>query len=132
MQRLKARPFGESAERYSVQLYKPGYFEAFNPATIFEKWATVAVASPADTPADLETLVLPGGLYAVFKHLGSASAGPTIFRYIMESWLPTSGYALDERPHFEVLGEKYRPADPASEEEIWIPIKPRPKSASHS
>jgi AraC family transcriptional regulator len=37
--------------------------------------------------------------------------------------LPNSAYALDDRAHFEVLGEKYKNNDPSSEEEIWIPIK---------
>jgi hypothetical protein len=30
---------------------------------------------------------------------------------------------LDDRPHFEVLGSKYRNNDPESEEETWIPTK---------
>lgn len=46
-----------------------------------------------------------------------------VFRNIFGVWLPASGYTLDRRPHFEVLGEKYKNADPNSEEEIWIPIK---------
>jgi AraC family transcriptional regulator len=37
--------------------------------------------------------------------------------------LPNLGYTLDDRAHFEVLGEKYKNNDPLSEEEIWIPIK---------
>ena len=125
MQRLRARPFGGSAVRYSVQLYEPSYFESFSPATTFEKWAAVAVASPANVPADLETLILPGGLYAVFRYQGPASAGAATFRYIMESWLPASGYVLDERPHFEMLDDKYLNEDPTSEEEIWVPISLR-------
>jgi AraC family transcriptional regulator len=32
---------------------------------------------------------------------------------------------LDDRPHFEVLGEKYKNNDPTSEKEIWIPILPK-------
>jgi AraC family transcriptional regulator len=32
-------------------------------------------------------------------------------------------YFLDDRPHFEILGDKYKNGDPDSEEEIWIPIK---------
>ncbi len=39
------------------------------------------------------------------------------------SCLPNSEYELENRPHFEVLGEKYKNNDPNSEEEIWIPIK---------
>jgi AraC family transcriptional regulator len=34
-----------------------------------------------------------------------------------------SGYEIDARPHFEILGSKYVNADAESEEEIWIPIK---------
>jgi hypothetical protein len=30
---------------------------------------------------------------------------------------------LDNRPHFEILGEKYKNADPDSEEDVYIPVK---------
>jgi AraC family transcriptional regulator len=36
--------------------------------------------------------------------------------------MPTSKFKIDDRPHFEVLGKKYRNDDKDSEEEIWIPI----------
>lgn len=39
--------------------------------------------------------------------------------YIFATWLPSSAYVLDNRPHFEVLGAKYKSNDPGSEEEIW-------------
>jgi AraC family transcriptional regulator len=48
---------------------------------------------------------------------------PKTFQYIFGTWLPNSEYVLDNRPHFEILGEKYKNDDPTSEEEIWIPIK---------
>ncbi|MDP5096829.1 MAG: GyrI-like domain-containing protein [Flavobacterium sp.] len=37
--------------------------------------------------------------------------------------MPNSEYQLDNRPHFEILGAKYKNNAPDSEEEIWIPIK---------
>ncbi|EPE83362.1 GyrI-like small molecule binding domain protein [Leptospira noguchii str. 1993005606] len=40
--------------------------------------------------------------------------------YIFQEWLPNSGYKL--KPHFELLGSKYKNNDPTSEEEVWIPI----------
>lgn len=46
-----------------------------------------------------------------------------IFICIFSDWLPKSDYELDERPHFEILDEKYKNDDPNSEEEIWIPIR---------
>ena len=36
-----------------------------------------------------------------------------------------SEYEFDNRPQFEILGEKYKNNAPDSEEEIWIPIKKR-------
>jgi len=65
---------------------------------------------------------LPGGLYAVFDYKGSSN-DPGIFQYIFGTWLPGSEYDIDDRPHFEVLGENYKTNDPNSEEEIWIPIR---------
>ncbi len=108
----------------SMAIYKPTPFAEFKPANEFEKWATVEVAHFENIPTDMETFTLAGGLYAVFYYKGS-SADHSIFQYIFGTWLPNSNYDLDERPHFEVLSDKYKNNDPTWEEEIWIPIKPR-------
>ena len=112
----------------SMAVYKPTHFANFKPTNEFEKWATVEVADFGNMPNEMETFVLPAGLYAVFDYKG-LSNDPSIFQYIFGTWLPSSDYALDDRPHFEVLGEKYKNNDPNSEEEIWIPI--REKNTSH-
>lgn len=88
----------------------------------FEKWAAIEVVDFNDVPAAMESFTLPAGLYAVFDYKG-LNTDNSIFVYIFKEWLPGSKYLLDERPHFEMLGEKYKNNDPASEEEIWIPIK---------
>lgn len=106
----------------SASVYQPGYFEHFNPQNEFEKWAAVEVVGHNDIPHNMEPLTIPGGLYAVFDYTGPAN-DPGIYQYIFGTWLPGSGYKPDTRPHFEILGEKYRHNDPSSEEEIWIPIK---------
>lgn len=111
-----------SEDLISLSRYPKGYFEAFEPSKEFEKWAAVEVSEWKNVPDGLETLVIPAGKYAVFSYRG-LSSDPSIFQEIFGAWLPQSGYVLDERPHFEVLGEKYRNKDPNSEEEIWIPIK---------
>jgi AraC family transcriptional regulator len=113
-----------SADLISMLLYPPMYFEAFDPACEFEKWAAVEVSDLDQVPADMEGFVLRGGLYAVFDYKGSSS-DLRIFQYIFETWLPASAYALDDRPHFQVLGERYKNDDVNSEEEIWIPVKER-------
>lgn len=107
---------------YSLQIYPKDYFINFNPATEFEKWAAIETASREILPDGIEPLLLPGGDYAVFHYKGSSS-DHSIFNYIYTEWLPASGYQLDDRPHFEVLGERYRNADINSEEDIWIPVK---------
>jgi len=111
-----------SADLISMLVYKPTYFADFKPDNTFEKWAAAEVSNYENVPAGMETFTLAGGLYAVFHYKGSSN-DPGIFQYIFGTWLPGSDYVLDDRPHFEVLGDKYKNNDPDSEEEIWIPIK---------
>jgi len=110
---------------YSIEVYSPSYWDKFSPDREFEKWAAVEVTDFGSIPDDMEAIVLPEGLYAVFIHKGPASAGPQTYGYIFGTWLPGSGFVLDNRPHFALMGSKYKNDDPDSEEEIWIPIKPK-------
>lgn len=115
---------------YSLQVYdSPEYFSKFNPATPFQKWALCEVDQLADIPDGMQTFELPAGQYAVFHHKGGPANAAAIFNYIFANWLPQSGYELDHRPHFEVLGEKYKNNAPDSEEEIWIPVKTKKVNA---
>jgi AraC family transcriptional regulator len=108
---------------YSLQIYNEDYFEKFNPSAIFEKWALAEVSDFEYLPEGLKSFELHGGEYAVFNYTGSAENAPQIFGYIFGTWLPSSGYMLGNRPHFEVLGPKYKQNSSDSEEEIWIPVK---------
>lgn len=110
-------------ELYSIEVYPESHFVNFNPKNEFEKWAGVEVTDFLSVPANMETIVIPTGLYAVFIHKGPASNGHKTYQYIFANWLPKSEYLLDNRPHFAVMGEKYKQEDQTSEEEIWIPIK---------
>jgi AraC family transcriptional regulator len=112
-------------ELYSVEVYPPSFFDTFNPMAEFEKWASVEVSDVGSIPRKMEILILPPGLYAVFVHKGPVSKGPETYQYIFGTWLPGSGFIPDNRPHFAVMGEKYKYEDPDSEEEIWIPVKPK-------
>lgn len=109
-------------QMYSLQIYNKEFFVKFNPHTEFEKWAAVEVLDFNTIPEEMDTFLLPGGQYAVFFYKGSHNNGFDVFSYIFGEWLPASGYELDDRPHFEILGPKYKNGDPDSEEEIWIPI----------
>ena len=113
-----------NGDKISMQIYPLNYYTQLSPTTEFEKWATVEVRSFEDKPEGLETFELQGGLYAVFDYKGS-SADARIFQYIFSEWIPKSGYAVDDRPHFEVLGSKNKNNNPKSEEEIWVPVRER-------
>lgn len=112
------------SELYSVEIYdSPSYFASFNPTGEFEKWAAVKVEKFEIIPVGMKTVIIPTGLYAVFPFKGMASEAPKLYQYIIGSWIPDSIYELDHRPHFALMGEKYKNNDPDSEEEFWIPIK---------
>lgn len=113
-----------SEDLYSIQMYSPRFFESFDPHEEFEKWAAVEVSDFENVPNEMEPFALEGGMYAVFPYKGASSDAESVFRFIFSEWLPNSTYILDSRPHFEILGAKYINDDPASEEEIWIPIRP--------
>ena len=108
---------------YSIEIYPLLYFDKFDPSKEFEKWAAIEVASFEFVHSGMEALTIQEGLYAVFVHRGPASEGPKTYHYIFETWVPNSEYKLDNRPHFALMGEKYKNEDPDSEEEIWIPVK---------
>lgn len=109
---------------YSVEIYDSGLeMKDFTPSTKFDQWAAVQVLEFEDIPYELEKFIIPEGNYAVFTFKGLQSNYNEFARYIFSEWLPGSKYQLDERPHFEVMGDKYfGPMNPESEEEIWIPI----------
>ncbi|WP_420603695.1 GyrI-like domain-containing protein [Flagellimonas sp.] len=113
-----------SADFISMQLYDASHFINFDPSNQFTKWAAVEVSNCDTIPEEMDCFTLESGTYAVFHYKGS-SADSSIFQYIFTQWLPNSEYQLDHRPHFEVLGSKYKNNDPNSEEEIWIPIRNR-------
>jgi len=113
-----------NSEFLSIQIYTEDFdFSSFNPDLEFEKWAAVEVTCNEFIPYGLEASLIHSGLYAVFLYKGLQSAFSETFRYIFEIWLPSSDYVIDNRAHFEIIGEKYKNNHPDSEEEIWIPIK---------
>lgn len=111
-----------SNELISMVIYPPDHFDDFKLTNIFERWAVVEVSDFDNISANMDTFILVDGLYVVFNYKG-LNTDNTIFEYIFDTWLPASDYILDNRPHFEILGKKYKNSDPNSEEEIWIPIK---------
>ncbi len=123
MPHRKAIPYQATDDIICMQVYTD--FKAFTPDTPYEKWAAVEVSDWNGPIEGMSTYTLPGGIYAVFNYRGRAADFASFFQYIFAEWLPQSGYEVDERPHFDLLGEKYKNNDPASEEEIWVPVRHR-------
>ncbi len=113
-----------SENLFSIQLFSSDFFRTLSPEKTFEKWAGVEVCSLDYIPKGMETLIIPNGLYAIFHHFGPASKSMESFDYIFRSWLPGSAYILDNRPHFEIMDERYKHEEPDSEEMFYIPVKP--------
>lgn len=108
---------------YSLEVFSKNHFDNFDPNENFEKWAAVEVKNFTSVPEEMETLVIPTGIYAVFLHKGSQTEAHITYHGIFTEWLPKSDYTVDDRPHFAVMDERYKKDDPESEEEIWIPIR---------
>ena len=123
MPRLKEIKNAVSADLFSLQNYPENYFTNFTPETIFTKWAAVEVKDFENIPEGFKKLEITGGKYAVFLHKGNTEMFAKTAQYIYTEWLPNSGFQLDNKPHFEVLGDNYLGHEnPESEEEIWIPV----------
>lgn len=113
-----------SEDLFSLSVY-PQQMDFSNPdmQLVFDKWAAKEVSEwPAILPENMNRFELESGYYAVFCYRGNNNDW-RIFKYIFGNWLPQSGFKLDDRPHFEILGSKYKNNSDDSEEEIWVPIK---------
>ncbi|MDO6597149.1 GyrI-like domain-containing protein [Oceanihabitans sp. 2_MG-2023] len=108
---------------YEVTEYNVDYFKNFNPNNNFKKWATLEVENTENIPEGMQSITIASGLYAVFTYKGLAKDFSKMMQYIFTEWLPSSEYALDNRLHFNVLGQKYIHDSPASEEDVYLPIK---------
>lgn len=86
------------------------------------KWYLAAVPVSSDDPAvpPLVTQSLPAHSYAVFNHYGSPADRQLLSDYIYQTWLPQSGYRLDQPMEIELV--KGFPGTVGFE--IYIPIVP--------
>jgi AraC family transcriptional regulator len=87
----------------------------------FNIWACVEVLDFEAKPEQMEVFSIPKGEYAVFLHKGMDASAT--YQKIMTEWLPNSGYEIDDRPHFQVMGGKYKNGSPDSEEDFYVPVK---------
>ena len=112
-------------EKYSIQIYDHLFsYSDFHPKLIFKYWVATEVQNFEAVPNEMETLELSGGKYAVFIHEGTVADFQKTLNFIHLEWLPQSEFELDNRPHFELLDERYLgPNNSKSIEEVWVPVK---------
>jgi len=109
---------------YSLQFYNKNFPKNFNNKTNFDKWAALEVGEIDELPEGMQRVEIEKGKYAIFTYKGKSQGISTLMEYIYGPWLQESEFQIDNRAHFEYMGENYLgPNDPESEEEVWIPIK---------
>lgn len=111
---------------YSVQVYDGLSLDEITPHTEFEKWAAVEVSNLNKVPDEMDSLIVPEGLYAIFVHIGTPTSFPETLRQIFFEWLPRSSYVLDNRPHLAMMESSYQLDDVNAEELVCVPIKNKP------
>ena len=113
-----------SAEVLSIQIFQEDTFAStsFNENTLFDMWAAIEVTKIEQPPADMESYIIYGGTFVTFTLKGEQPTLTEQYNYLINDWLPKEGYCIDNRAHFQVMGDKYKRNDPNSEEEAWIPI----------
>lgn len=97
------------------------YYDVLNAERPFTIWACAEVSDFNEIPTGMEAFTIPSGTYAVFHHKGQDAS--QLYPYIMREWLPNSAYHIDDRPHFQVMGDKYNNGSPDSEEDFYVPVK---------
>ena len=114
---------GVSEDVYSIQEFdRLPDFTITVSEELYTNWALKEVSSIESIPDGMISYRLGAGLYAVFLHKGTPAEFPATAKFIFQTWLPASGYRIENRPFFQVLTPAYNPGDPASEEEMYIPV----------
>ncbi len=108
-----------SEEFIAIQQFSEG--TTINNIEAYTIWASVEVSNFKEIPKGMASFEIPAGKYAVFLQKGMEAS--KTYQSIMNDWLPTSGYAIDDRPHFQIMGKTYNNGSLDSEEDFYIPIK---------
>ncbi|WKN33397.1 GyrI-like domain-containing protein [Porifericola rhodea] len=112
-----------SSDLYSVEEYDEDFFLNYAPDRKFNKWAACPVKRIVALPQGMVSITIPAGLYARVHYQGKGSEAASVYQSFFQTWLPASGYMLDNRPHFARMGEKYKNEDLTSEEDLFFPIR---------
>jgi AraC family transcriptional regulator len=80
------------------------------------------VVTTADAPADMDTLTVPAGTWAVFESSGAfPQALQYLWRDVFTQWFPSNPYR--SRPGPEILRTRLSQAATEADAELWIPVE---------
>ncbi|MCF4171853.1 MULTISPECIES: AraC family transcriptional regulator [unclassified Vibrio] len=82
----------------------------------------------SDNPAfsqisQLEHVTIPAQMYAVITHVGPAATFPKTLEWVLQSWLPSSGYMGLEGFELECYPRDYQLESQDAKMEFWLPIQ---------
>jgi AraC family transcriptional regulator len=135
---IRTRPFakeipalwGQFAPRIDevVAIAEPGVsygvMENFDPLrSTLDYTAAVSVTSTERIPDGMVARALEAATYAVFP--ATLSTLGDVFGYIFDAWAPGASLEQLRAPYFERYDESFDPGNPASQVEIYIPVRPR-------
>lgn len=81
------------------------------------------VVTTAETPADLDVLSVPAGMWAVFESFGAFPQTPQyLWRDVFVEWFPLNPYR--SRPGPEMSRTRLSPSGADASAELWIPVQP--------
>ena len=69
-------------ELISLVVYSKTHFADFKTTNEFERWATIEVADFDNVPDEMETYILPSGLYAIFHYIGLSTGNSSFYQNI--------------------------------------------------
>ncbi len=85
--------------------------------------AAVAVENADHVPQGMVVCDIPAATFAVFTHKGPILNIKHTCEYIWGTWLPESGYELNDIPDFELYDSRFDPQTGSGEVDIYVPIK---------
>ena len=113
----KIKHIKENAPAIGLCIMLPGEMEKF------EYVAGMMVDSTDDINPEFVAREVPPSKYAVFTHKGLLFNLGETYNYIFTEWVKNCGYEINTMLNFEWYDDRFKDNDPASEFDIYVPIK---------
>ena len=89
---------------------------------VIEYIACFPVSSLEHIPVGMIGRIVPPQTYAVTEAYGVKDIGEA-YNFLINEWMPLSGYKAGEGPDFELYTKNFNPEDPESVFYVYFPVK---------